>query len=384
MMKPLIPRLATGLAFYALLVACHAHGAVPPRGGLYAESLEKQSPTSGAYAYLGAQIYPVDDWFTTNLQTGGSAYAVNSIDPNSSAIVRYIASIYGNINWYSPAAETANAANGATPMHAVNGCLYGCYDDPYLDDSFTPIEYPVTTPEYEQGQASGGCTGDCHDITINLQTGIDYEAYTSGSRNWNPSTATFTTEDMTLYNLSQPYDAQRTHGCCTAAGLPLMGTTDWGEDSRLASIDHSVGFLMPVTGQASGGRVAPAPRAAVDCSSDCSYELPYGARLLLHSWFACPPAGSNPQANLVCNQLKTYGMILQDTQSGSCRPKGTGSDQCRYGLRMGKSADGTNPWNGDGCECETALDLNALFFPSSPYYLHITDFDVMTLGPITR
>lgn len=329
------------------------------------------------------QIYPVDDWFTTNLETGGSAYAVNSVDPNSSAIVHHIESLYGNINWYSPAIEAANAANDTTPMYAVSGCAYGCYDDPFLDDPFTPIQYPVTTPEYEEGRASGGCTGDCHDITMNVQTGVDYEAYRSGTRNWDPLTSTFMTSDMTVFNVRRAFEEQRIHGCCSAAGIPLMGTTDWGEDARLPSVDHIIGFLMPVTGQAVGGHVAPAPRASQRCTADCTYQLPFGARLRLHASFECPPAASNPQANLICNQLKTYGMILQDTQRSSCTRDGSGAGYCIYGLRLGKSADGINPWRGDGCKCEPEYDLDALFFGTSRYYLHITDFDVMTLGPIS-
>jgi hypothetical protein len=140
----------------------------------------------------------------------------------------------------------------------------------------------------------------------------------------------------------------------------MMGTTDFGEDASLTSINHIIGFIAAGSDgspNAVGGWVAPAISGNA-CKSNCSYPLPMGARLRLHASYACPSASTNPQANLVCNQLKHYGMVLSDHEGGT-----------QHVLRFGTTSSGVNPWH--------SSDLAALL-----NNLRITDFDVMTLGTI--
>src|SRR5581483_1080753 len=107
-----------------------------------------------------------------------------------------------------------------------------------------------------------------------------------------------------------------------------------------------------------GGYVAPAGYGHA-CTSFCSYALPYGARLRLHASYPCPRVDSFPQAHLLCVQMKTYGIIFNDV---------TGLRN-GFGVRLGLSSDGTNPWR--------SSDYNELWRK-----IRITDFDVMRLGAI--
>ncbi|MGZ3563756.1 MAG: hypothetical protein ACXVAS_18270 [Vulcanimicrobiaceae bacterium] len=336
--------------------------------------------SAAAYIYHGVQIYPVNDWFTTDLIAGGSSYAANTVDANSTHILNYVQGLYGNIKWYSPAIEGVNIATNSTPRSVVSGCNYGCKNDPY-NDAPSPFSLPgPTSPDIEEGATSGGCTGDCHLITLNPQSGLVWEAYKSGSRNW--SGTSINTEGAYVHNLNHPFNDQYSidGGIITAGGIPNMGTTDWGEEAAGAStcnddgsgagcIHHAIAFFLPQPGNATGEYVAPATAGgAAGCKTNCSWVLPMGARIRLHSSFKCPSATTNPQAHLVCVQLKHYGAILNDTQGGNF-----------YGLRFGESTNATSPWSGDG---NGGGDLDAILSPTGSNYIHITDFDVMTLGTL--
>jgi hypothetical protein len=104
----------------------------------------------GGYTYHGVSIYPPNDWFTTDLTKPSTNYVTTTVDPDSSTIVDYLASIYGDIAWYAPPSETVNLATNATPKHTVSGCSYGCDDDPWNDDP-SPFQIPVTSPLAEEG-----------------------------------------------------------------------------------------------------------------------------------------------------------------------------------------------------------------------------------------
>jgi hypothetical protein len=340
------------------------------------------SVTKASYTYHGVSIYPANDWFTTDLTKPGCNGIPTTVDPHSASILGYLESVYGDIIWYTGggASETVNIASKSTPRYAVTGCNYGCDDDPWKDDP-SPFKIPVTSPFYQEGSSTkADCSGDCHVIVLNVDDQLTYETYTSGSVSWNGSS--YRAESAVVHNLNHPYGEQMNLTGATAGQTPLLGTTDWGEEASLSVIPHILGFQMPVAAQAIKGHVPPASGTTA-CTSDCSYTLPLGARLRLKASFGCPPATTYPQANLVCVQLKTYGMIFDDTNADDCMPKGTGPGYCSYGLRFGNRTDGTSPWSGDGCCGDVPSgDLDQLFMPAGKYYLHINDFEIMTLGTI--
>jgi hypothetical protein len=337
------------------------------------------------YTYAGCNVYAANDWFTTNLVTGGSSYAVNTVDPDSSAIINNLDSIYGIIAWNGDVIDAVNIATDSTPMHVINGLqTNGFADDPYNDDP--EGTFPFETGFYAQGQQSpySGCQhGDCHVTVLNTDRCLAYDSYAWGVVPWDGSA--FHANSAYVHNLSHPFNDQYTQdgSRTTAAGLPLLGTTDFGEEASASSINHIIGFILPTNNQGTQGYVAPATSSA-SCSIGCAHPLPLGARLRLKSSFACPPASSYLQSSLVCNQLKTYGMILLDYFANTCTANeyGHGGD-CYYGLRFGQTASnngGSNPWK--RTPGDPSLDLNQIFWPTNPHALHITDFEVMTLGTI--
>jgi len=324
------------------------------------------APQSSGYSYHGCLVYAANDWYTTNLIMGGSSYVSNAVDPNSANIIANMNNALPNLsfNYGSGASgiageEAVNLATNSTPRYTVQGTTMK--NDPYNDDSNNQM--PWTNGFLQEGTI--GCAYDCHSIALNTSTCVDYETYRYGSQSWNGSS--FTASNGYVHNLHYPLNNQYSgdSGAVDAAGVPLLGSTDFGEELSQSSINHIIGFIWggPSSGTYGvGGYVAPATNAE-SCGHYCTNALPYGARLRLHSSYACPSAASSPQANKVCNQLKTYGMMLTDT-AGSL-----GGSYGQAGLRLGESAGGGNPWNNS--------DMQQLLSN-----LRITDFDVMNLGTI--
>jgi hypothetical protein len=333
--------------------------------------------SAGVATYHGCPLYTANDWFTTNLVTGGSSYVPNTIDPNSANIINNIAANVGNINFngnVNPAEETVNVDNETNVVAdpQVQGLVYGWANDPYNDDP-APAHIPITSGTFFQEGTYSKCNisgGDCHVNVLDTVKCVEYETYKSGTYgngvtgSWNGST--YWAEGGGVENLNHPYHIEPL--AVTAADIPMMGTTDWGEDLQYqkascqpnCAIPHILAFFLPQAGQANGGYVAPAGGEQHACSSYCTHPLPEGARLRLKSSYPCPSPTSYPQANLLCNQMKQYGIILNDF---------TGRLPNGGGVRLATSSNGTNPWN--------SSDYGQLL-----NNVHITNFDVMTLGTI--
>ena len=329
------------------------------------------------YVYHGCPVYTPDDWFTTNLVTGRSGYVSHAVDPGSADIIKNIATKLGDIDFagnVDAAEEIVNIATAtnvvATPR--IQGLQYGFANNRFNDDA-PPPHIPITGGTFYQEGTYKNCNisgGDCHVNVLDTVKCIEYETYKSGtygngvSGSWNGST--YWAEGGGVQNLNRPYQIGRM--MVTAAGVPMMGTTDWGEDLQYqkhscrpdCAIPHILAFFLPVAGDANGGHVLPAAAHQRDCWAHCAYPLPEGARLRLKSAYACPNPSLFPQANLLCNQMKQYGIILNDF---------TGLGPRGGGVRLGLSSDGTNPWKPD--------DYNTLL-----RNLHIIDFEVMRLGEV--
>jgi len=354
----------------ALLAGCAAGNQMSPptsqtqsaaRTGVHKAIMQQAVADDSSYG--GCKVYPDNDWFTTNLVTGGSSYVSNAVDPNSANIIAHLSNTFPGlyIDEANPGAEvTVNLANSGTPTTSVNGTTL--VNDPYDDDPNNVI--PVPNPFFEAGSAFGNCSGDCHAIVLNTQTCVDYETYGWGSTPWHGGV--FRAGGGGVHNLNNPLNNQYARDVgITAASLPLLGMTDFGEDASASSINHIIDISMPGSGafpNATGNYVAPAV-SWHPCATNCSNELPLGARLRLKSSYQCPSQSDYPQSYLVCNQLKTYGAIFVDWNGSG----GYGTSTML--LRFGTSSDGSNPWN-----------RNDLY--GGLRGITINDFDVMTLGAI--
>jgi hypothetical protein len=338
----------------------------------------RTSASDARYTYHGCPVFTPNDWFTTHLVTGRSAYVSHAVDPASVDIINNIAQLgdvdfAGNVNPAEAIVNIATATNViARPQ--IRGLAYGFANNRYNDDP-PPAHIPITSGTFYQEGTYKNCDisgGDCHVNVLDTVKCIEYETYKSGTYgngitgSWNGST--YWAEGGGVQNLNHPYQIGRM--TVTSADIPMMGTTDWGEDLRYqkrscrpnCAIPHILAFFLPVAGDGNGGYVDPAAAHQRDCFMHCAHPLPEGARLRLRAAYPCPGPSSYPQANLLCNQMKQYGIILNDF---------TGVGPHAGGVRLGLSSDATNPWKAD--------DYNRLL-----RRLHITDFDVMRLGKIRK
>lgn len=324
------------------------------------------------YTYAGCRVFTYNDWFTTNLLTGGSSYVSNTVDPRSATIISSFNSAVGSARFSingttnSVSQGTAvNLATASTPLVRVtsSSCRYGCFDDAY-DNEGTSVPYLCTlncawkVPWRYGFVEQGTCTyGDCHDEALNTQTCVAYETYASGHYSYSGSY--FSVVSGAVHNLNYSWDGQRNSGP-DAAGIPYIGTMLWGEDAGLAAIRHIIAVSIPGSGGyavASGGWVKPAVWANHPCRVSCSHPLPLGARLRLNRYkYTCPSAATHPQAHKICVAMQTYGVVVIDWN-------GQGH---LFGPALQPTRSRTNPWN------ET--DVSAL------NGIPITDFDLMTMG----
>jgi hypothetical protein len=335
------------------------------------------------YTYHGCPVFASNDWFTTDLIRGRSAYARNAIDPYSASIIANLAAAYGltGVDFSKasyPQDYAVNIDDGSPSWFMVPivraRTWYGFYSP---SSAGLPKDlFPVRNGTYLQ-EGTDNCTqsgGDCHVVVLDTVRCIDYEAFgkSSGAQPQLFANGRFVAQGGGIADLTRPYNPpQRVQ--VTAAGLPLMGSTDWGEDAVMYDgptcrttnscvIPHILQFLLPSPDVGVRGRVPPASAGTTPCTIGSAYcgranTIPYGARLRLKSSYRCPGASMYPQANMLCNQAKQYGWIFADTTAWN----GAG------GVRLGLSSDGSNPWHRD--DDDEFLGR-----------VRLTDFDVMRLA----
>jgi hypothetical protein len=142
-----------------------------------------------------------------------------------------------------------------------------------------------------------------------------------------------------------------------ASGLPLFaGMVRW-EDYQSGSIDHALNWDGIAHTVAQYQFVYPASDTdRLQFYGKSSYQLPYGARLRLKASFDV--SGWGPQATMVAQAMKTYGIYLADTGSRG------------NGIYFANAADGSDPWD--------SRDLSSLS------KIAIRDFEVIELPRIQR
>ncbi|HZY99324.1 MAG TPA: hypothetical protein VFE36_07100 [Candidatus Baltobacteraceae bacterium] len=208
-----------------------------------------------------------------------------------------------------------------------------------------PVPYPWLSTFYVEPLS------DAHAIVVQTQTCHLYEAYSTKYSQGALSAYSGANWDMTKAFVPLP----KGQPSAMASGLSLFaGMVRW-EDYQSGSINHALNWAAIAHTVAMYKFVTPASDTdRLTFSGTSSYQLPYGARLRLHASFST--AGWGPQATMVVNAMKTYGIYLADTGSSG------------NALYFENASNGTNPWN--------SSDLKALG------NIHITDFDVITLPSI--
>jgi hypothetical protein len=142
-----------------------------------------------------------------------------------------------------------------------------------------------------------------------------------------------------------------------ASGLSMFaGLIRW-EDVASGRIDHTLNWAPPAGTVAQYAFVRPASDTdGIAFNGSSPYQLPYGARLRLHSNFDTSHFG--PQSRAIADAMKTYGVVLSDTGS---------KDNTLF---TANSLSGDNHW-----DASDLANLNSI---------HISDFDVLKIGTILR
>ncbi len=236
----------------------------------------------------------------------------------------------------STGVEKANLANNQTPLVTVHQKVQW--------HQF-PVPYPWQSGFYIEP------LGDAHAIVVQTDSCHLYESYSTTYSNGTLSAYSGANWDMTIRFVPLAPG----NPSAMASGLSLFaGMVKW-EDYESGSIDHALDWSAIAHTVAQTGFVWPASDTDhLQFNGKSQYQLPYGARLRLKASFST--YGWGPQATMVANAMKTYGIYLSDTGSSA------------NGIYFANASNGSNPWN--------SIDLSALG------QIHVGDFDVLKLPPI--
>jgi hypothetical protein len=262
-----------------------------------------------------------------------------AVDPNSANYINSAIQAGDTDSFYaSTGYEKVNNANSGTSLLTVKQKVsYHQF----------PVPYPWQSGYYIERLS------DAHGMVVQTQDCHLYESYSTSY-----SGGVLAAYSGANWDLTQPYvPLAPGNPSAMASGLSIFaGMVKW-EDYQSGAINHALNFAAISGTVASYQFVRPASDTdGWPFKGSSSYQLPYGAHLRLKSSYST--AGWGPQATMVANALKHYGMYLADTGSGG------------NALYFSNAPDGSNPWNGS--------DLGALG------KLHLSDFDVVTLPTIQR
>ena len=259
------------------------------------------SPSPGAPQVGGCQLFPANNVW--NEPVSGLAVA-----SNSSTLIASIGASTGlhpDFGSYAGYAIPYNLANASTPHYAI------AFD--YADES-DPGPYPVpASPAIEAGS-------DAHLLVVDTSTCILYETWATapdGKGGW-------TAGSGAIWSLGS--NALRPDGWTSAdaAGLPILPGLVRYDEVVAGSIDHAIRFTAVTTRNA---HIYPARH---DASSNGSLSVPpMGLRVRLKVSYDI--SGLPPQARVIAQAMKTYGLILADNGSnwyfGGASDPGFSDDQ---------------------------------------------------------
>ena len=287
------------------------------------------SSTSVAH-YAGCPVFTSGDYYNAPITSAG-------IDPNSANYINSQRNAGNSYGFYaSMGYEKVNQANNSTPLLTVKQKVsYHTF----------PVKYPWQSGFYVEPLS------DAHGMVVQTQSCHLYESYSTTYSGGVLSAYSGANWDLTKPFVPMPAGSPS----AMASGLSIFaGMVKW-EDYQSGAIRHALNWAAPAGTVAAWKFVRPASDTdGLAFKGTSSYQLPYGAHLRLKASFST--AGMGPEATMVINAMKTYGIYLADTGNGS------------NALYFANAANGSNPWN--------SSDLSALS------KIHITDFDVVKLPSI--
>lgn len=259
------------------------------------------------------------------------------VDPNSAAYIKSVIQAGDRSGFFaSIGVEQVNLANDATPLRTVK---------PSVAYHKFPQPYPWSKDFYIEP------LGDRHAMVVQTQSCRLFESY--GTQFQAPTLSAFSGANWDLKKSFVPLPPGVPSAM--ASGLSLFaGIVRW-QDYQSGSIDHALNWDGIRATVAQYDFVRPASDTdRIPFAGKSSYVMPYGAHLRLKASFSTQ--GWGPQATMVANAMKTYGVYLADTGSG------------RNALYFANAPDGSNPWNRSDLSSLAAVTMR--------------DFDVLTLGKV--
>ncbi|HEV3154842.1 MAG TPA: hypothetical protein VGZ02_13630 [Candidatus Baltobacteraceae bacterium] len=282
-----------------------------------------------AQTYHGCSVFPGGSYYSGSI-------AGASIDDHSSAYISGAVQA-GNTSGFfaSTGYERVNLASNSTPLLQVHQ---------KTSYHHFPVPYPWRSSFYIEKLV------DAHAIVVDTQSCHVYESYDT---TYSGALAAFSGANWSLTKPFVPLAPDNPSSM--ASGLSLFaGMVQW-EDFQSGAIRHALNWAAPDGTVSHWNFVVPASdTGGSGFDGRSSYQIPFGARLRLRASF--DTRGWGPQATMVANAMKTYGIYLADV--------GTSGN----GLYFANTVTGQNPWN--------LGDLSALG------KITISDFDVIALPPI--
>jgi hypothetical protein len=293
-------------------------GGPPPGGG--------GDPGLGPNVSLnGWRPFPDDNPWNTPVNT-------SPVDPNSPRIIASIGvdrALHPDFGTEPTYGIPYVVVAGSTPRVPVS------FD--YADES-DPGPYPLPRDAPIEGGANSG--GDRHVLVIDRDNRMLYELWDS-----HPGSSAWTAGSGAIFDLNS--NALRPAGWTSAdaAGLPVFPGLVRYDEVAAGEIRHAIRFTARRSRKA---YVSPARHWASSSTNDSL--PPMGMRVRLKAGFDI--TGFPPQARVILQAFKTYGMIMADN----------GSDWF---------FSGTSDPNWDDAQLNTLKTL------------HGGDFEVVQMGPLT-
>jgi hypothetical protein len=240
----------------------------------------------------GCQILPTDNIWNARVDTL----------PLDSHSLQYVHAISDTAHMHADFGTVYNGAPNGIPFIVVPGSqsLVNVAFSPWGDESDpSPYLIPANAP-IEGGPASAG---DRHVLVLDQGNCTLYEL---GNANLQ-SDGTWTANCGAVFHLNSDALRPATWTSADAAGLPILPGLVRYDEVQSGAITHAIRFTAP---QTRNTFIWPARHQAGDPGSQLP---PMGERFRLKANYDI--SGFDPQARIILQALKTYGMILADNGS---------------------------------------------------------------------
>jgi len=223
------------------------------------------------------------------------------VDPNSSRIL-------ARIGWDKPLHPDFGTEYVGAPIGIPYVVVPGT--QPRVPVAFTeapqesdPGPYPIPADAPIEGGPNG--KGDRHVLVLDRDAWVLYElfnAFPDGKGGWNAGSGA-------IWDLKKNQERPARWTSADAAGLPILpGLVRYDEVVGAGKVEHAIRFTLVNT------RRAYIPPASHWASRQFDEDLaPMGMRMRLKADYDL--SGFSPEARVILQALKTYGMILADNGS---------------------------------------------------------------------